>query len=189
STPTTSLFTPFYWTPTAGYRAMPLPSPAVTGGVNDLSGDGLIAVGQVGDSAGFNNARAVVWTPQGVFTVAQLATQAGVGIANVQFVSADVIAADGSFIIGTGSRRVGASTLLDTYILRNIFIPRCDSIDFNRNSVFPEDQDVIDFFSVLSGGACSTGPSCSDGDFNNNGMHPEDVDVIDFLDVLAGGRC
>ncbi|HLP82781.1 MAG TPA: hypothetical protein VK157_00390, partial [Phycisphaerales bacterium] len=30
----------------------------------------------------------------------------------------------------------------------------CDDIDFNNNSVFPEDQDVIDFFNVLAGGTC-----------------------------------
>jgi hypothetical protein len=30
----------------------------------------------------------------------------------------------------------------------------CDDIDFNNNTVFPEDQDVIDFFNVLAGGAC-----------------------------------
>ncbi|HLP84817.1 MAG TPA: C-type lectin domain-containing protein [Phycisphaerales bacterium] len=30
----------------------------------------------------------------------------------------------------------------------------CDDIDFNNNGVFPEDQDVIDFFTVLAGGDC-----------------------------------
>jgi hypothetical protein len=62
----------------------------------------------------------------------------------------------------------------------------CDSIDFNRNGVFPEDQDVIDFFNVLAGAACGT---CSDIDFNNNSVFPEDQDVIDFFNVLAGGTC
>ena len=65
----------------------------------------------------------------------------------------------------------------------------CDSIDFNQNTVFPEDQDVIDYFTVLSGGECSLGNSCSDIDFNNNGVFPEDQDVIDFFNVLAGGAC
>ena len=64
----------------------------------------------------------------------------------------------------------------------------CDSIDFNGNEVFPEDQDVIDFFFVLSGGECSTG-QCNDIDFNNNDVFPEDQDVIDFFTVLAGGDC
>jgi hypothetical protein len=31
----------------------------------------------------------------------------------------------------------------------------CNDIDFNNNGVFPEDQDLIDFFTVLAGGACS----------------------------------
>ena len=64
----------------------------------------------------------------------------------------------------------------------------CDSIDFNGNGVFPEDQDVVDFFDVLAGGTCPTG-TCSDIDFNNNGVFPEDQDVVDFFNVLAGGNC
>jgi hypothetical protein len=62
----------------------------------------------------------------------------------------------------------------------------CDDIDFNNNEVFPEDQDVIDFFNVLAGGDC---PECNDIDFNNNGVFPEDQDVVDFFNVLAGGQC
>ena len=62
----------------------------------------------------------------------------------------------------------------------------CDTIDFNNNGVFPEDQDVIDFFSVLAGAECA---ACSDIDFNNNAVFPEDQDVIDFFNVLAGGTC
>jgi hypothetical protein len=62
----------------------------------------------------------------------------------------------------------------------------CDTIDFNNNGVFPEDQDVIDFFNVLAGVDC---PTCSDIDFNNNQVFPEDQDVIDFFTVLAGGNC
>jgi hypothetical protein len=62
----------------------------------------------------------------------------------------------------------------------------CDTIDFNRNGVFPEDQDVIDFFNVLAGASC---PTCGDIDINNNAVFPEDQDVIDFFFVLAGGTC
>ena len=65
-------------------------------------------------------------------------------------------------------------------------IDRCDSIDFNNNTVFPEDADVIDFFTVLAGGECAL---CNDIDFNNNTVFPEDQDVIDFFNVLAGGTC
>ncbi len=62
----------------------------------------------------------------------------------------------------------------------------CDDIDFNNNGVFPEDQDVVDFFNVLAGGECS---ACNDIDFNNNGVFPEDQDIVDYLNVLAGGDC
>jgi hypothetical protein len=62
----------------------------------------------------------------------------------------------------------------------------CDGIDFNNNQVFPEDQDVIDFFATLAGAPCAT---CSDIDFNNNGVFPEDQDVIDFFNVLTGQPC
>ncbi|HLP85345.1 MAG TPA: hypothetical protein VK157_13430 [Phycisphaerales bacterium] len=68
----------------------------------------------------------------------------------------------------------------------------CDSIDFNRNTVFPEDQDVIDFFNVLAGADCPYTPPAGqvcDIDFNNNTVFPEDQDVIDFFTVLAGGEC
>jgi hypothetical protein len=66
--------------------------------------------------------------------------------------------------------------------------PTCDSIDFNQNSLFPEDQDLIDLLSVLAGGPCSTG-TCNDIDFNNDGLFPDDNDLIAFLTVLAGGDC
>jgi hypothetical protein len=64
----------------------------------------------------------------------------------------------------------------------------CDGIDFNRNGVFPEDQDVADYLSVLAGGPCPYAGTC-DLDFNNNCVFPEDADVIAFFDVLAGASC
>ena len=70
--------------------------------------------------------------------------------------------------------------------------PTCDTIDFNNNGVFPEDQDVVDFFDTLAGGnpaTCDAALGCQDIDFNNNGVFPEDQDVVDFFNVLAGGAC
>ncbi len=70
--------------------------------------------------------------------------------------------------------------------------PACDDIDFNNNGVFPEDQDVVDFFEVLAGGTpvtCDPVDGCNDIDFNNNSVFPEDQDVVDFFNVLAGGNC
>lgn len=64
----------------------------------------------------------------------------------------------------------------------------CDSIDFNRNGVFPEDQDLVDLLSVLAGGPCPYAGPC-DLDFNNDGVFPDDRDVQAYLSVLAGGTC
>ncbi len=64
----------------------------------------------------------------------------------------------------------------------------CGPIDFNGNSVFPEDADVIDFFNVLAGAPCPTG-NCYSIDFNGNNVFPEDADIIAFFRVLAGGSC
>lgn len=66
--------------------------------------------------------------------------------------------------------------------------PACDAIDFNGDGLFPDDQDLVDFLSVLAGGACSTG-TCNDIDFNNDGLFPDDNDLVAFLTVLAGGDC
>jgi hypothetical protein len=74
----------------------------------------------------------------------------------------------------------------DRYWLRVSVV--CDSIDFNGDALFPDDSDLIDFLSVLAGGACSTG-ACNDIDFNNDGLFPDDTDLIAFLRVLAGGEC
>jgi len=84
----------------------------------------------------------------------------------------------------------GGSTWFDDVTFVQDAPAGCNSIDFNQNGVFPEDQDVIDFFDVLAGGTpatCDATLGCQDIDFNNNGVFPEDQDVIDFFDVLAGG--
>ncbi len=72
------------------------------------------------------------------------------------------------------------------YILVMASLPTmCDTLDFNRNGVSPEDQDLIDFFNVFAGSPCWT---CGDLDFNNDFVS-NDEDVIDFLGVLAGSAC
>jgi hypothetical protein len=64
--------------------------------------------------------------------------------------------------------------------------PPCNDVDFNNNTVFPEDQDIIDFFASLAGAECA---SCDSVDFNNNGIFPEDQDIVDFFASLAGASC
>lgn len=66
--------------------------------------------------------------------------------------------------------------------------PTCNSIDFNNDGLFPDDADLIEFLTVLSGGACIT-PSCDSIDFNNDGLFPDDNDLLAFLSVLSGGTC
>ncbi len=67
----------------------------------------------------------------------------------------------------------------------------CDGIDFNQDGLFPDDADLLDFLSVLAGGACSSDPTpgCNDIDFNNDGLFPDDSDLVAFLAVLAGQPC
>jgi hypothetical protein len=65
----------------------------------------------------------------------------------------------------------------------------CDSIDFNNDGLFPDDNDLVQFLSVLAGGPCDNDPNCNDIDFNTDGLFPDDSDLIVFLRVLAGGEC
>jgi hypothetical protein len=82
------------------------------------------------------------------------------------------------------------SSPCDDYVTNpaTLTVSLCKCVDFNRNGVFPEDQDVTDYLNVLAGAPCPTG-ECNDIDFNGNGVFPEDQDVVDFLNVLAGGDC
>ncbi|GDX99732.1 hypothetical protein LBMAG48_21360 [Phycisphaerae bacterium] len=103
--------------------------------------------------------------------------------------AAAIMALPNGNIAVVGRSDGGASSVdIATIVLTPPATVACDGIDFNNNTVFPEDADVIDFFEVLAGGECSTG-LCNDIDFNNNTVFPEDADVIDFFEVLAGGEC
>jgi hypothetical protein len=66
--------------------------------------------------------------------------------------------------------------------------PRCDTIDFNNDGLFPDTTDIDDFVSVFSGGPCSTN-ACNDIDFNNDGLFPDTLDIDTLLAVFAGGAC
>jgi hypothetical protein len=64
----------------------------------------------------------------------------------------------------------------------------CDPIDFNSDGIFPDNQDIVDFITVFSGGPCPT-PACNDIDFNNDGIFPDNQDVVDFVNAFAGQAC
>lgn len=63
----------------------------------------------------------------------------------------------------------------------------CESLDFNRDGLYPADEDLIDFLSVLAGGPCSN--VCGRIDFNADCLFPADEDLIAFLARLAGEPC
>lgn len=80
------------------------------------------------------------------------------------------------------------SALLILGLAAGVASAQCDSIDFNRDGLFPDTQDVDDFRSVFAGGASSTGEH-NDIDFNNDGIYPDTEDLAALLRVFAGGPC
>jgi hypothetical protein len=66
------------------------------------------------------------------------------------------------------------------------FAGGCDSIDFDNDTLFPTDTDLVEYLAALAGAAC---PTCNDIDFNNDGIFPSDEDLIALLRVMAGGNC
>jgi hypothetical protein len=70
----------------------------------------------------------------------------------------------------------------------NTNIPVCDSIDFNGDGIFPDNQDIIDLIEVFAGGTCPTG-TCQDLDFNNDGVFPDNGDITAFIIAFGGGGC
>ncbi len=69
-------------------------------------------------------------------------------------------------------------------VLRN----DCVSVDFNRDTLQPDVQDILDLLSVFAGGPCSTG-DCDSIDINNDSLFPDTEDIAVFLRIFAGGRC
>ncbi|HYF14483.1 MAG TPA: Ig-like domain-containing protein [Phycisphaerales bacterium] len=69
-----------------------------------------------------------------------------------------------------------------------VVTPMCDAIDFNGDGLFPDNQDLLDFFAVFGGGDCPTG-TCGDLDFNNDGLFPDNEDILALFRVFGGGAC
>ena len=64
----------------------------------------------------------------------------------------------------------------------------CDSIDYNGDGLFPDNQDLVDYLSVFGGSDCPSG-SCGDLDFNNDGLFPDNEDIFALFRVFGGGAC
>ena len=158
------------------------PTGAYTPVVTGMSADGARIVGY--RRTGAIESGAWIWLEgRGTTDLRAFLISRGVNLSGWTINTARDISHNGRFICGDGVAPDGRVT---AWLLELPDDARCDTIDFNANTVFPEDQDVIDFFSVLAGAVCT---SCHDIDFNNNGVFPEDADVIDFFNVLAGGGC
>ncbi len=65
----------------------------------------------------------------------------------------------------------------------------CDTVDFNRDTLYPDVLDLTEFLSVFSGGPCSNDPVCGDIDFNNDSLYPDTSDITSLLSVFSGGPC
>lgn len=65
---------------------------------------------------------------------------------------------------------------------------QCDPIDFNKDGLWPDTQDIDDFRAVFAGGESSTGEH-NDIDFNNDGIFPDTADMDAMLRVFSGGPC
>jgi hypothetical protein len=150
----------------------------------DVSNDGRFVVGLLsvpGDSPD----PIFVWTPErGIQTIYEYCAGYGIvfpehsGVRGLALWTND----EGTVISGVYGNGVAIKGFYAS-------LPRCDSIDFNNDGLFPSDEDLIDFLVVLAGGTCSNAPNCNDIDFNNDKLFPSDEDLIAYLRVLAGGTC
>jgi hypothetical protein len=148
---------------------------------------GPVVVGRFGCN---NQPQAFFWTAaDGLVNLQNYLSDAGLDLSNWFLTDATAVSDDGLTIAGNGFFGGQFRSWVATRVPAGA---ACDDIDFNNNGVFPEDQDVVDFFEVLAGGSpgtCDPVEGCNDIDFNNNDVFPEDQDVIDFFEVLAGGEC
>jgi hypothetical protein len=149
---------------------------------------GPVVVGRFGCN---NQPQAFFWTAsEGLVYVQDYLSNAGIDMSSWFLTETTAVSDDGLTLAGNGFFLGTFRSWVATRVPGGG--PVCDDIDFNNNGVFPEDQDVVDFFDVLAGGSpstCDPVEGCNDIDFNNNDVFPEDQDVVDFFNVLAGGDC
>jgi hypothetical protein len=116
----------------------------------------------------------------------------GSGLAGVAFGTANVERVgvfNDTLVVGGFFDTAGNAPSLNFAAWEGPCAPACDTIDFNRDSLFPDTLDVDDFLSVFAGGPCSNDPNCGDVDFNNDSLFPDTTDIEALLRVFAGGSC
>ena len=180
----------FRWTAPTGIQPLPMLPGSQREVAFAVNGDGSI----IGGESFFlqSGSRAVVWKNGQVYDLRELFVDQGINMQSWLLDRVFDLSADGRTAVGIGRFNGQPRGWIITSLCIDDCPPACDSIDFNNNGVFPEDQDVIDFLEVLAGGtpsSCDPSLDCNDIDFNNNDVFPEDQDVIDFFNVLAGGAC
>ncbi|MFO0830860.1 MAG: hypothetical protein U0637_03345 [Phycisphaerales bacterium] len=116
----------------------------------------------------------------GVVDAFQRAGVAPVAIASVPVVMSN----DARTILATAANQRVFKICLPPWTAGNT----CDSIDFNRDGLFPDGADISAFLRVFSGSACPTS-TCGDLDFNNDGVSPDTTDIDALLRVFSGGPC
>ncbi len=109
-------------------------------------------------------------------------------------VSALTVLPNQDMIVGGGFSTAGGQ--VSSYFARYGLPPecRCDPIDFNSDTLFPDTLDIADFLAVFAGGVCDgqlpTDPPCNtDIDFNNDTLFPDTDDITALLRVFSGGAC
>jgi hypothetical protein len=198
-------------------NVVPVLSSWTPGNVNSGGAEGTGGVAGEGDSTWFfrsysaTPANRVPWTPGGDLSSSNVSVATMTALGDYTFgASSSFIALVQGWVTnpqsnfgialvprtdqGGVARRIRSSesasskpTLTVQYTL-----PPCD-IDFNNDTLFPSDDDLIEFLNVLAGGTCSTEPpagaGCDDIDINNDGLFPLDDDLVAFLNALAGAPC
>jgi len=69
-----------------------------------------------------------------------------------------------------------------------VAVPSGPEVDFNNDTLTPDNADIEAYFTVFGGGACPTA-SCDSIDFNGDGLYPDNADLEAFLRVFGGGSC
>jgi len=132
---------------------------------------------------------------QGPVTIVDLHDNDRAGQAGSEAVYAHEVVIETGAVLDNSRCRVYCGALLNEGVVTtpaNLVlisgVGGCDPTDFNNDTLFPDNQDLEDFFSVFGGGPCSTG-ACNDIDFNNDSLFPDNADVEAYLNVFGGGNC